>query len=174
MDTQPCQPVESRANSSRLPGTTSNTSLIGTQQECRHQLVQHDAINAATKNITQDSQLQIVQQTGSSKNKKQHTLGFEYIHMNVSGHQLTVQGKSDECIDLCEQFITTFKRKPPWSTKAFLRTVRNMLHHDVVNSGIFRGECPNKYPCEWTKDVLITLDEATEAYMVQVIAESHC
>ena len=64
--------------------------------------------------------------------------------------------------------------KPPWSSKAFIRTVREMEHHDVVSSGILADEFPDKHPCEWTKEALIALKEAKEAYMVEVIAESHC
>jgi len=49
-----------------------------------------------------------------------------------------------------------------------------MEHHDVVSSGIFADVFPDKNPREWTKQALITLGEATEAYMVEVIAASHC
>jgi len=35
-------------------------------------------------------------------------------------------------------------------------------------------EFRDKHPSEWTKQALITLEEATETYMVQAIAESHC
>ena len=43
----------------------------------------------------------------------------------------------------------------------------------MVSSGIFADEFPDKNPREWTKQGLITLEEATEAYMVEVIAASH-
>jgi len=49
-----------------------------------------------------------------------------------------------------------------------------MEHYHVVSSGIFADEFPDKYPREWTKQALITLEEATEAYMVEVLAEFHC
>jgi len=39
---------------------------------------------------------------------------------------------------------------------------------------ILRDEFHDKHPGEWTKKGSITLQEATEAYMVQVIAESDC
>ena len=65
-------------------------------------------------------------------------------------------------------------RKHPWSTKAFVRTVREIEHHDVVSSGIFTDEFPDKRPHEWMKHTLITLEEATEAYMVEVTAAFHC
>jgi len=49
-----------------------------------------------------------------------------------------------------------------------------MEHHDVVTSGIFADEFLDKHPHDWTKQALITLEEATEAYMVEVTAEFHC
>jgi len=64
--------------------------------------------------------------------------------------------------------------KPPWSTKAFVHTVRGIEHHDVVSSEIFADEFPDKHPGERMKEALITLEEATEAYMVEVTAEFHC
>jgi len=76
--------------------------------------------------------------------------------------------------ELRNEFIAALNRKPPWSTKAFVRTVRDIEHHDVVSSGILADEFPDKHPREWTKQALITLEEATEAYMVEVTAEFHC
>ena len=61
-----------------------------------------------------------------------------------------------------------------WSTKAFICTAREIEHHDVVNSGIIADEFPDKRPCEWTKQALITLEEAVEAYMVEVTAQFQC
>ena len=58
--------------------------------------------------------------------------------------------------------------------KAFGRTVRETEHHDVVRSGTFADEFRDKLPREWTKQALITLEVATEAYMVEVTAEFHC
>jgi len=43
-------------------------------------LVHRKAANAAIKHMTQDAHLQIVRKSGSSKNKKQHAVGCEYIH----------------------------------------------------------------------------------------------
>ena len=63
---------------------------------------------------------------------------------------------------------------PPWSTKAFFRSFREIKHHDVVSSGIFSDEFADKHPREWTKQSSITVEEATEAYMVEVTAEFHC
>jgi hypothetical protein len=49
-----------------------------------------------------------------------------------------------------------------------------MEHDDVVSSGIFADEFSTKHPRGWAKQTLITLEEATEAYMVEVSAEFHC
>jgi len=35
-------------------------------------------------------------------------------------------------------------------------------------------EFPDKNPQEWTNQALLTSEEATDVYMVEVIAESHC
>jgi len=90
MDTQPPPPGNSGANTSQLAGATSNPEILGTQQERRHKLVHCDAANAATKRTTQVAHLKIVRKTGSSKNKKQHAVGCEYIHMEANGGQVTV------------------------------------------------------------------------------------
>jgi hypothetical protein len=90
MDTQPPTQGESESYSSRLAGTTSDTDILGTQQERRHQLVHHDATNVATKNITQDENLKIVRLRGSSKHMKQHAVRCEYILIHANGGQLTI------------------------------------------------------------------------------------
>ena len=51
-------------------------------------------------------------------------------------------------------------------------TVRKIQHHYVVRSGIFADEFRHKGPQEWTNQDLKTLEEATELYMVEVIAEA--
>jgi len=90
MDTQPPPPGESGSNTGRLAGATSNTDVVGTQQERRQKLVHRDTANAATKHMTQDAHLNIVHKTGSSKNQKQHAGGCEYIHIEAEGGQLPV------------------------------------------------------------------------------------
>jgi len=75
MDTQPPPAGESRSNTGRLARATSNTELLGTQQQCRHKSGHRDAANVATKHMTQDAYSKIVRKTGSSKNKKQHAVG---------------------------------------------------------------------------------------------------
>jgi hypothetical protein len=89
MDTQPPLPAESGTNTGRLVVATFNTRILGTQPERRHKLVHHDATNAATKRMTQDAKLKIVRKTGSRKNKKQHAVGCECIHIEPIGGQLT-------------------------------------------------------------------------------------
>jgi len=56
--------------------------------------------------------------------------------------------------------------------KAFIRTVREIKDYDVVSSGIFADGFRDKCPQEWTKQASKTLEEATESYMVEVIAEA--
>jgi len=76
--------------------------------------------------------------------------------------------------ELRNEFIAARNRKPPWSTRAYVRTVCEIEHHHVVSSGIFADEFPDKRPREWKKQGLISLEEATEAYMVKVTAEFQC
>jgi len=70
-----------------LAGITSNTEILGTKQERRHKLVHLDAANVATKHIIQDAHLKIIRKTGGSKNKKQHSVGYEYILIEANGGQ---------------------------------------------------------------------------------------
>jgi hypothetical protein len=56
----------------------------------------------------------------------------------------------------------------------FVRTVREIEHHDVVSSGNLADEFRDKRPRDWTKQGLKTLEEATESYMVEVLPGSHC
>jgi len=62
--------------------------------------------------------------------------------------------------------------KPAWSTKAFVRTVREIDHPHGVSCGMFSHNFSDKNPREWTKEALTTLDCAPAAYMVEVLAES--
>ena len=173
METQPPQPALSRSKSSRFAGDTLNMSLIGTQQESRHHLVHRDVADAATRNMTQDAHLTIIRKTGSSKNKQTQTVGCNYIHIVVNSRQLIVWHTTGVCRQLRDQFLAACNGKPLWSTKAFVHAVREIEHHDVVSSGIFGDEFPDKNPRERTKQASITFGEATEAYMVDVIAKSH-
>jgi len=84
-----------------------------------------------------------------------------------------ISHSAGECEELRDQFIAAGNGNPPWSTKAFLRTVRKIEHRDVVRSGIFADEFSDKNLREWTNQALSTLQDATEMYMVEVIAESN-
>jgi hypothetical protein len=55
-------------------GASFNEPPTGTQQQCTHQLMHHNAANTATENITQDANLKIVYTTGSNKNQKKHLI----------------------------------------------------------------------------------------------------
>jgi len=78
------------------------------------------------------------------------------------------------CKELRNEIIAARSGKPAWLTKAYVRTVRGIEHHPVVSSGILAHEFPDKRPRDWTKQALITSEEATEAYMLEVKAELHC
>jgi hypothetical protein len=73
-----------------LAGATSNTEIFARQQEHRDKLVHRDADNVATKHMTQVAHLKLVRKTGSSKIKKQHAVGCEYILIEANGSQLTI------------------------------------------------------------------------------------
>jgi len=72
------------------------------------------------------------------------------------------------------KFIAAGNGKHPWSTNAYVETVRELEHHDDVRSGIFAHEFSDKQPHEWTKQASVTLEVATEMYMGEVTAEFHC
>jgi len=74
--------------------------------------------------------------------------------------------------ELCGQFLAAHNRNPRWSSKAFLHTIRDFEHHDVVSSGIVAYEFSDKNPRECTKEAATTLEDATEECMVEVPAES--
>jgi hypothetical protein len=89
MDKQPPPPGQSGSNTGRVAGATSNTAILGKQQERRHKAVHSNAANAATKHMSQDAHLIIVRKTGSGKHKKQHAVGCGYIHIEATSSQLT-------------------------------------------------------------------------------------
>jgi len=78
------------AESGRTTGASRNAPLRETKQQCRHQLVHRDAAIVATENMTQDAHLKKVRKTGSSKNKKQHAIGCESIHIRLNERQLII------------------------------------------------------------------------------------
>jgi len=77
MATETPQAGESGSKSSETMGASSNVSLEGTQQKCRHQLVHREAANVATQIKTQDAHLIILRKTGSSTHNKQHAIQCE-------------------------------------------------------------------------------------------------
>jgi hypothetical protein len=58
--------------------------------------------------------------------------------------------------------------------KAFYSTFREIELQDVVSSVIFSYKFTDKELSDATKVALITLGQAKEAYMVEVISKSHC
>jgi len=75
------------AKSSWMTGASSNAPLGQTQQQWRHQVVHRDAAIVATEHMTQVEHLENVRKTGRSKNKKQHAVGCESIHVSVDDGQ---------------------------------------------------------------------------------------
>jgi hypothetical protein len=93
--------------------------------------------------------------------------------MEANAIQLTIQRTAGVRKELHKKFIAARNGKPAWLTKSFVRTVRKIEHHDVVGAGIFAYQLRNKDSHVWTKHALITLQESTEAYIVQVAAKCH-
>jgi len=172
MGPETLQPGASGAESSRMTAASTNASLGETQQQRGNQLVHHDAAIVDTEYMTQDAQLKTVRTTGSGKNKKQPTIECESIHIHVDDGQQTIWHTVGHR-ELRDQFIAGSNGKPPWSTKAFVHTVRKIEHHDFVSSAIFADEFCDKHPREWANQTLKTLEEATEFYMVEIIGKSH-
>jgi len=148
MDSEPPQQVENGSKSSRLAGATSNTAIIGTQEECRHQLAHHDAPNAATKHMTQDAHFNIVHMTASSKNMKQHAVGCDYIHIAVNSDWPTAYRTAAVCREVRELLIAACNGKPPCSITAFVHTDGEIENHDIVSTGIFTDEYSDEHPRE--------------------------
>ena len=48
-----------------------------------------------------------------------------------------------------------------------------MKHYNIVSTGIVKELLLDKSPREWTKQALIILEESTQVYWVEIIAESH-
>jgi hypothetical protein len=146
-----------------LAGATFNTAILGTQQDRRHKSVHRDTANAATKHVTQDAHVKIFPKTRSWKNKKQHAVRCNYVHIEVNGSKSTVQHTVGVLREQYNQFIADRKGKPSWSTKAVVHIVRKIDHQDVISSGILTDEFPDKHPCEGTKQGSFFLEETTEA-----------
>jgi len=85
MAPQTPQQGESGTESTRTTGTSSNMPPTETQLQHQHHLAHRDAANAATKNMTRETQLKTVRTTGSCKNMKQQAIGFKYSRIEVDG-----------------------------------------------------------------------------------------
>ena len=105
---------------------------------------------------------------------KQHAIGCESIHIAVNGRQLTVECMVGICRELWDKFFAAQRGKPPWSTEAFVCTVCQNEHRDVVTSGSFVDKFLDKHPRQGTKQASITSDKTTGTYIVEVVAESDC
>jgi len=133
------QSSQTGRNGSKLSKTTrasSNTSLEGTQQQHRHQLVHHEAANVPTITMTKDPHLKIVCKSGSSTNKKHHGTGCEYVHIMVDGLRMIEELTVGIQRELRDQSLAARTRKPAWSKQAFVSTFWENEFHNVVTSGI--------------------------------------
>jgi len=157
----------------RLLERTPPYNIAETQQQCRHQLMHHNAATTATENITQDANVKMVYPTVSNKNQKQHSIWCEVIHIKLDGGQLTLYYTAVVCRGLCNQCIATHNSHPPSSSKACVRTVHEFEAHNAVSIGISLEWFCHKHPREWTKQAKNLSEDATEAYMVEVNAISH-
>jgi hypothetical protein len=105
---------------------------------------------------------------------KQHAIGCESTQISVDDGQLRISCTAGVRRELGDQFKVSCTGKSPWSTKAFVLTVRQIEHHDVVSSGIVIDQSRDTRPREWIKQALQSVEEAMESYMFQVIPGSHC
>ena len=78
------QPAVSRSELSWTTGGLSNAPHAEMQLQHRLDLVRHNAANAATDNMNQDTQLKSVHMTESSNNEKKHAIGCEYLDIMVN------------------------------------------------------------------------------------------
>jgi len=114
----------------------------------------------------------MVCRTGSSEDQNQHAIPYRCSRIEVDGRQVTIYHTAGVHEQLRYQFISTHNGKPAWSTEVFVCTFREIEHHDVVSSGILDDGFCDKHPQEGTKQASTTVEDATEAYIVEVIAES--
>jgi len=122
---------------------------------------------------TLDAQLKIVRKTASSNNMLQPAIRWEYCFIEVDGCQPTIWLTAGLRKELHNQFLAAHNGKPPSSTKAFVCSARETKYRVIGSSGIFPNAFSDKHPWEWMKQLLTTLEDATERYMVEVIVESN-
>jgi len=96
-----------------------------------------------------------------------------YLHISVNGLQQTIVCTAAIQWEVRDQFIAACNGIPQWSTKEFVYAVREIEHDEVVSAGIFEDQFRDKHPRVWNKQALITHEETTEAYLLEVVAESH-
>jgi len=173
MVTEAPQQGDSGSESSELTDPSSNVSVTATQQQSRHQLVHLNTANAGSGNMTQYGHIKMGYTMRSCKNRKQHVIRCEYIHIEVDSHQLTVQYTAGFRGELCNQLRAARNGKSLWSIMACDHTVCEMNYYDIVSTRNFADNICDTRHWEWMKQLLNTLEKATEAYMVEVIAESH-
>jgi len=101
--------------------------------------------------MTLDAQFKLVRETGSSKNKKQHTIGCEYSWIQVDNSQSMIYQAAGVLRELRDQFLDARIGKPLWSTEAFVCTVREIEHQGVVSSGIIADEFSDENLWERTR-----------------------
>jgi hypothetical protein len=70
--------------------------------------------------------------------------------------------------ELRAEYLLAKDGSMPWSTKAFVRTVREIEHHEVVNSGRYADMFEDKSGRQWTNTALKDLEMAAETYMIKV------
>jgi len=80
----------------------------------------------------------------------QRAIGCEYSQIEEEGCHLILSHAATVRRALRNQIIAAHNGKPASSTKAFVRAVREIEHHDDVNSGIFADESGDKKPQKWT------------------------
>jgi len=173
MASQTPQQGEHGSESGQSTGGSSNASLAGTEQQCRQQLVRRNAANAATQIMTQHAHWNIVCNNRRSKDENQHTIRCDYIHIVGNSRQLTIYCMAGICRVLWDKLIAAHDGKPPLLTTGSVRTVCGIDHLDPVPFGIVGDKLCHDGSREWTNQALNSLEEASEAYMVEVIAKSH-
>jgi len=114
------------AQLSWTPGASNNAPPGETQQQRRHQIVHRNAAIVATEHLTPEAHSKMIRKTRSSKYTKQNAIGCESIHIDVDDGEPTVYHPAGVRRELHEQFFAACNGNPPWSTKAFVRIVREI------------------------------------------------
>ena len=129
---------------------------------------QRDAHDAARQLMQDGEHLTTVRKSGQKGNRSHHAIGCKYFYI-VMLHSLPIIMIAKMRLELREQYHASRDCQAPWSKKAFIRTIREIEHHDVVCSGIFADSFPDKLPLGWSKGAVTAIEEAAELYMIEVI-----